>query len=338
MRTTNALITYTDTNLMGLYPLTNAPANSNEIVTRGDLEQWFYMDNTISPFSTYTSNRCPRYQDVLGAAIGALPNFYLYDVTRSSIPGATGAFFTYISPTGSTETVLQNTYGYVGQFCMQEGSYQNNQYNVYQISQVGVCYPDNQGTTYPRPETPQLLDSTFAFTVSPGYEVRGVAVYNNAGTQLFAKNGLYTNELFLSSTIFTVGTYYVRYFVYTTAGVFVAKFGFPGYPAYEVTLIGGGAGQLYVYAQGINGGGVLQYSVNFGPNIEIGPVPGSCVFFIALTVLEGDSIVFSDPFTRTIALSTSVCPTGGFGCEANYSVLSSGTEYVYITIDGSTTC
>jgi len=338
MRTTNALITYTDTNIMGLYPLTTAPANSSEIVTRGDLEQWFYIDNTVSPFNSYTSNRCPRYQDVLGAAIGALPNFYLYDVTRSAIPGATGAFFTYVSPTGTTETILQNTYGYVGEFCMQEGSYQNNQYSVYTISQVGVCYPDNQGTTYPRPVNPQYVGTNFAFTTSPGYEVRGVAVYNNAGGQLYATNGVYTDQLFLNVGTFPVGNYFVRYFVYTTAGAFVAKFGFPGYPAYEVLLLD--SATVNVWLNGINGGGTLQYSVNFGPNIEIGATVGYCAYFGELTVEEGDSIVFSDIFGRVIASSTTVCPDagGGFGCEVNYSVLSSGANYVYLTINGATTC
>ena len=324
---------------MGLFPLATAPQNSNEIMTRGDLEQWFYVDNTISPFNSYSSNRCPRYQDVLAIAIGALPNFYLYDVTRSSIPGAEGAFFTYISATGTTETVLQNTPGYVGQFCMQAGSYINNQYNVYTVSQVGICYPNNQGTTYPRPVNPQFIGTNFVFTTSPGYEVRGVSVYNNAGGLLYAKNGVYTNELFLNVGTFPVGNYFVRYFVYTTAGVFVEKFGFPGYPAYEVLLID--SGELYVYLKGINGGGTLQYSLNFGPNIEIGGTPSFCGNVATLTVQQGDSITFSDIFGRVLALSTSVCPdsvTGDFGCTMEYSVLSSGTNYVYITIDGSFTC
>lgn len=237
MRTTNALITFSDANIMGLYPLTSAPSSTNEVMTKGDLNQWFYMDNSVEPFKSYTNNRCPRYQDVLGAALGALPNFYQYDVTRSSIPGATGAFFTYLAADGSTQTILQNTYGYVGRFCMQENSYQNNQYNVYTISQVGICYPDNTGTTYPRPVSPQYLNSNFTFTVTPGYEVREVGIYNNAGSLLWATNGVYNNDYYLSDLVWADGSYYIRFFIYTTGGTFVEKFGFPGYPAYKVVLL-----------------------------------------------------------------------------------------------------
>jgi hypothetical protein len=54
----------------------------------------------------------------------------------------------------------------------------------------------------------------------------------------------------------------------------------------------------------------------------------------------GDEITFSDANGKVIASSTSVCPDGpgGFGCSAGYSVLISGTQYVYLTIDGSNIC
>jgi len=240
MRTTNALVTYEDVNIMGLYPLSSTPASTKEIVTKGDLESQYYVDNSVSPFSTYPNNRCPRYQDVLGAAIGPLPNFYLYNVNRSSIPGATGAYFTYLAVDGSTQTVLQNTYGYVGQFCMQENSYQNNQWNVYTFTIAGICYPDNSGTTYPYPETPQYTNIGNYFTFlnyypTISYVVKGFALYDSAGNQLYANNGVFSNsELLLD---FTPGTYFARYFVYTLSGDFVVKYGFPGFPAYKVLLL-----------------------------------------------------------------------------------------------------
>jgi hypothetical protein len=237
MRTTDALVTYEDVNIMGLFPLDSTPASTQKIITKGELEDLYYMDSTVEPFKSYTNARCPRYQDVLGAALGPLPNFYQYDVTRSSIPGATGAFFTYLAANGSTQTILQNTFGYVGRFCMQENSYQNNQYNVYSISQVGVCFPDNSGTTYPRPVSPQFLNSNFAFTVNPSYEVREVGIYNSAGSLMWATNGVYNNDHYLSDIQYSDGTYFIRFFVYTTGGAFVEKFGFPGYPAYKVVLL-----------------------------------------------------------------------------------------------------
>jgi hypothetical protein len=235
--TPNALITFEDANIMGLYPLDATPPNTNKIVTKANLNQWYYMDNSVEPFKSYSNNRCPRYQDVLNAALGPLPNFYLYNVTRLSIPGATGAFFTYLAADGSTQTILQNTYGFVGQFCMQENSYLNNQYNIYSISQAGICYPDNSGTTYPRPISPQFLNSNFSFTVNPSYEVRDVGIYNTAGGLEWGTNGVYNNDYYLSDLVWADGSYYIRFFVYTTGGTFVEKFGFPGYPAYKVILL-----------------------------------------------------------------------------------------------------
>jgi hypothetical protein len=236
-RVTNALITFEDANIMGLYPLDTAPPNTNQIVTKGDLNQWYYMDNSVEPFKSYPNNRCPRYQDVLNAALGPLPNFYLYNVTRLSIPGATGAFFTYLAPDGSTQTILQDTYGFVGQFCMQENSYQNNQYTVYSISQVGICYPDNSGTTYPRPVSPQFFNTNFLFTVNPSYEVRDVGIYNSAGGLEWGTNGVYNNDHYLDQFQYPPGTYLIRFFVYTIGGIFVEKFGFPGYPAYKLIIL-----------------------------------------------------------------------------------------------------
>ena len=240
MRTTDALVTYEDINIMGLYPLSSTPASTQKIITKGELEDLYYVDNTVEPFKSYTNARCPRYQDVLGAAIGPLPNFYLYNVNRSSIPGATGAYFTYLTPDGSTQTVLQNTFGYVGQFCMQENSYINNQWNVYTFSQVGICYPDNAGTNYPYPESPQYtgVESYFTFLnyfPSISYVVKGFALYTSGGSQIYANNGTFSNSELLIN--FASGTYFARYFVYTLGGDFVAKYGFPGFPAYKILIL-----------------------------------------------------------------------------------------------------
>jgi len=222
---------------MGLYPLGSTPSSTKEVVTKGDLLQNYYVDNTVEPFKSYPNNRCPKYQDVLGAAIGPLPNFYLYNVNRSSIPGAEGSFFTYVATDGSTPTVLQNSYGYVGQFCMQENSYQNNQWGVYTFSQVGVCYPDNAGTTYPYPTSPQYIGNYFTFAnyfPSISYQVKGFALYNSAGSQVYLNNNTFSNtELVIN---FVEGVYFARYFVYTLGGEFVAKFGFRGFPAYKVLI------------------------------------------------------------------------------------------------------
>jgi hypothetical protein len=95
---------------------------------------------TITPTHTITPTITPT-PTVTQSQGSIIYNYYQYDVTRSSIPNADGGYFTYIDINGTTQTVLQNTYGYVGRYCMREGTYQNNQYNLYSISQVGACNP-----------------------------------------------------------------------------------------------------------------------------------------------------------------------------------------------------
>jgi hypothetical protein len=149
------------------------PADSTKLVTKGELNTYFYVDNVAAGISGFPDNRIVTY-DELTKSIYALPvpPFYQYNVTRSSIPGATGAFFNYIAPDFSTQTILQNTYGFVGTFCMQENSYQNNQYNVYTISLVGVCYPNY--STYPQP---YLVGNNLYFNNLGSFSVQDVKVY-----------------------------------------------------------------------------------------------------------------------------------------------------------------
>jgi hypothetical protein len=98
--------------------------------------------------------------------------------------------------------------------------------------------------------------------------------------------------------------------------------------------------QLYVYAKYINSNGNLQSQINFGPVEQYGSLSSTCDYVTTLAVNVGDEITFSDANGKVIASSTSVCPDGpgGFGCSAGYSVLISGTQYVYLTIDGSNIC
>ena len=97
---------------------------------------------------------------------------------------------------------------------------------------------------------------------------------------------------------------------------------------------------LLVYAKYINSNGNLQYQINSGPIEQLGSLTTDCNYITTLAITVGDEIVFSDANTKVVASSTSVCPDGpgGFGCTAGYSVLSSGTQSVYITIDGSSSC
>ena len=162
------------------------PADSTKLITKGELNTYFYVDNVAAGISGFPDNRILTY-DELTRSTYSLPvaPFYEYDVTRLSIPGATGAFFNYIAPDFSTQTILQDTYGFVGTFCMQEGSYQNNQYNVYSISLVGVCYPNY--STYPQP---YLVGNNLYFNNLGSYSVEDVKVYQQV-TVTAAENNAY---------------------------------------------------------------------------------------------------------------------------------------------------
>jgi hypothetical protein len=127
------------------------PASTNKLVTKGELNTYYYVDNESAGIISYPNNRIITYDNIRdGIFTKPRPQYYEYDVTRSGIPGATGAFFNYIGTDGGTYTVLQNSYGYVGRFCMEENSYRNNQFQVYSISQVGLCYP-TPNAAYPQP-------------------------------------------------------------------------------------------------------------------------------------------------------------------------------------------
>jgi hypothetical protein len=102
--------------------------------------------------------------------------------------------------------------------------------------------------------------------------------------------------------------------------------------------------QLLVYAKYITApsAGSLQFSINGGPNFNAGAIPtSSCNYMFTISgITAGDSIAFSDTNTQAIAGSTSVCPSGpgGFGCTYNYSVLVSGSQTAYISVDGVNVC
>jgi hypothetical protein len=73
MKLDNYLVTATELNEMAIlfgYSTKNGIANSNKAVTKSEAINAFYLNESASPFSTYTSNRCPRYQDFVCAPAG----------------------------------------------------------------------------------------------------------------------------------------------------------------------------------------------------------------------------------------------------------------------------
>ena len=99
-------------------------------------------------------------------------------------------------------------------------------------------------------------------------------------------------------------------------------------------------GELYVYAKYVNAENVLQYQVNYGTYEVIGNIDSlSCTYIYTITGLQnGDVLEFTTYGTSILALDTppASCPSSGFACSQTYNFTT--TDYVYITVDGSTFC
>lgn len=63
MKATNYLVTYTDLTTMGLAP-NGTPATGNRIATKLFITTNYYVDETASPFASYSNDRCPPYQTI----------------------------------------------------------------------------------------------------------------------------------------------------------------------------------------------------------------------------------------------------------------------------------
>lgn len=69
MKTNNALVTWNELNTMGLVLKGGSAPTGNKIVTKGDIDTYYYTSTTYIPYIYYTTDRCPRYQDILGAGV-----------------------------------------------------------------------------------------------------------------------------------------------------------------------------------------------------------------------------------------------------------------------------
>lgn len=158
---------------LGLQPKGTMPTGSNKLVTKDELNQYFYVDNYLSGIGNYPGNRIITYEDLVSASF-TKPNlsYYQYDVYRSGIPNASGAGFTYYGTDFQYHEIIQDSYGYVGRFCMQENSYMNNQWNVYSFSQVGICYPSYGA--YPEP---YISNGYLYFSNLGSYTIEDVKIY-----------------------------------------------------------------------------------------------------------------------------------------------------------------
>ena len=84
MIATNALVTWDNLSVMGLTPKSGVTAPTGlRIVTKGGANTYYWINNTVSPFSTYTNLRCPRYQDIVPLSV----SFRSYRVDTSGYSG-----------------------------------------------------------------------------------------------------------------------------------------------------------------------------------------------------------------------------------------------------------
>jgi hypothetical protein len=88
MKTTNALVTYTDLTTMGLVAK-GTPATGNRIATVSFINSNYYVNQSASPYNTYTSLRCPPYQTITP---GPTNSGTLYYLTTGAYAGNYGGF------------------------------------------------------------------------------------------------------------------------------------------------------------------------------------------------------------------------------------------------------
>lgn len=86
MKTTNALVTYTDLSTMSLVPK-GSPATGNRIATVSFINANYYVNQSASPYNTYTSLRCPPYQTIIAGPTNSGTMYYLADYGGGNILG-----------------------------------------------------------------------------------------------------------------------------------------------------------------------------------------------------------------------------------------------------------
>jgi hypothetical protein len=91
MKVNDYLVTFEELSTMG-FPVkagTTPPIN-NKCVTKGEVNTYYTVDTTVSPFSTYTDDRCPRYQDLVG--ISCVP--FVPVITQTTVAQSDGQVIT----------------------------------------------------------------------------------------------------------------------------------------------------------------------------------------------------------------------------------------------------
>ena len=104
MKTTNALVTYTDLTTMGLVAK-GTPANGNRIATVSFINSNYYVNQSASPYNTYTSLRCPPYQSIIAGPTNSGTMYYLSSGGGNSYTGFSSPELACAHTTGGSVTV-----------------------------------------------------------------------------------------------------------------------------------------------------------------------------------------------------------------------------------------
>jgi hypothetical protein len=99
------------------------------------------------------------------------------------------------------------------------------------------------------------------------------------------------------------------------------------------------ATELLVYGKYINATNDLQYQVNNGGWTTLGTINSlTCVYFFTISGLSnGDNVEFRTVNSYAIGGSPTDCP-GSVGCTIPSTTISTGTNYYYVTVDGTNAC
>jgi hypothetical protein len=116
-----------------------AAASSSEIKLKSEI-----MKELPSPPPPLVEPPPPPRNPEIGGSDNSGKNYYQIRVTRMGIPATfEQSAFTFINSNGQQETIQSAGYGVVGTYCMLDGSWQNGSYNLYELTQVGLCGPAN---------------------------------------------------------------------------------------------------------------------------------------------------------------------------------------------------
>jgi hypothetical protein len=103
-KTNNALVTYTDLSTMGLTPK-GTPPTGNRIATVSFINSNYYVNQSASPYNTYSSLRCPPYQNIVAGPTNSGTMYYLTDYGGGNLLGFNSASEACVHTSGGSITV-----------------------------------------------------------------------------------------------------------------------------------------------------------------------------------------------------------------------------------------